>query len=119
SWFIEDSWDYGEYIALDLFNGSDWTEAKRLSGNVDPENSWQDVSLVLPLSSSFNLRFRATASNSREDGNIDNVRIVGLGSSTAASAYGLNLETPETGLFSPMGSYGQELAMGVDGLYPR
>ncbi|MBD2654128.1 hypothetical protein H6G45_11670 [Synechocystis sp. FACHB-383] len=118
SWFIEGNWDYGEYIALDLFNGSNWTEVKRLSGNVDPENSWQDVSLALPLSNSFNLRFRATVSSSLEDGNIDNVRIVGLGSGTAASAYGLNLETPETGLFSPMGSYGQVLGIGVDGLHP-
>ncbi len=117
SWFIERNWDNGEYIALDLLNGSNWTEVKRLSGNVDPENSWQDVSLALPLSSNFNLRFRATVGDSIEDGNIDNVRIVGLGSGTAGSAYGLNLETPETGLFSPMGSYGQISAVGVGDLY--
>jgi hypothetical protein len=117
SWFIERNWDNGEYIALDLLNGSNWTEVKRLSGNVDPENSWQDVSLALPLSSNFNLRFRATVGDSIEDGNIDNVRIVGLGSGTAGSAYGLNLETPETGLFSPMGSYGQISAVGVSDLY--
>ena len=38
-WQIESGLDAGEYLALDLFDGSSWNEAARLSGNVDPENT--------------------------------------------------------------------------------
>jgi hypothetical protein len=125
SWFIESNWDRNEYIALEFGKGNSWTEIQRLAGNVDPENSWQDVSINVPsdfIVSDFGLRFRATVSDSAEDGNVDNVRIIGLGSSAAASAaYGLNLESLGTEPVSPTGLYGQGLsnvlATGVDGLY--
>jgi hypothetical protein len=78
SWYIESSWDTGEYIAIDVFNGS-WQEVDRLRGNVDAENTWhhETVSLDNYLSAGFLLRFRASVSDSAEDGNVDNVKIVG------------------------------------------
>ena len=79
SWFIESSLDSGEYLALDLWNGTDWIEAARLRGNVDPENTWHDESINLSsyLVSNFRLRFRGTMSSSWEDANLDTVRITG------------------------------------------
>ena len=61
-WYIENGLDAGEYLALDLFDGSSWTEVARLSGNVDPEDTWHQA--TVPLDSSylvddFRLRFRA------------------------------------------------------------
>ncbi len=39
-WLIESGLDTGEYLALDLFNGTSWQEVAKLSGNVDAENTW-------------------------------------------------------------------------------
>ena len=39
SWYIESGFDSGEYLAVDLFDGSTWTEFARLSGNVDADSS--------------------------------------------------------------------------------
>lgn len=89
SWFIESNWDTGEYIAIDVFNGS-WQEVDRLRGNVDAENTWhhETVSLDNYLSAGFLLRFRASVSDSAEDGNVDNVRIVGtIATNQAPVAY--------------------------------
>ncbi len=78
SWYIESSWDSGEFIAVDVFNGS-WQEVDRLRGNVDAENTWhhETVSLDSYLTEDFLVRFRASVSASDEDGNVDNVKIVG------------------------------------------
>lgn len=80
SWFIESSWDSGEYIALDVFDGT-WYEVKRLRGNVDPENVWhhETIDLSSYMVSGFKIRFRAKVSRSNEDGNVDNVKIISVG----------------------------------------
>jgi hypothetical protein len=80
SWFIEASWDSGEYIALDVHDGT-WQEIKRLSGNVDEENVWhhETIDLTPYMVKNFQIRFRAKVSSSREDGNVDNVKIVSVG----------------------------------------
>jgi subtilisin len=77
SWFIEKYWGSGEYIALDIFDGS-WHEFKCLRGNVDSENVWHDETIDLSayMVSNFKIRFRAQVSSSREDGNVDNVTII-------------------------------------------
>ena len=77
SWFIEGSWDDGEYIALDVFDGS-WHEIRVLRGNIDQENVWlhEVVNLSAYPVSDFKIRFRAKVSSSREDGNVDDVKIV-------------------------------------------
>lgn len=82
SWFIESSWDTGEYIALDVSTngGTTWTQnVRQLRGNVDPENTWRNETVDLsPYSSSqLRVRFRSSVSASDEDGNVDNVKIVG------------------------------------------
>lgn len=80
-WYIENGFDSGEYLALDVSpDGSSWTEIRRLRGNVDQENTWHGESIDLDpayLTDSFKLRFRANVSGSGEDGNVDNVRLVG------------------------------------------
>lgn len=79
SWFIESGLDSGEYLAIDLWNGTTWVEAARLRGNVDPENTWHDETINLSsyLISNFRLRFRGRISSSWEDANLDTVRIMG------------------------------------------
>ena len=77
SWFIERSWDSGEYIALDVYDGS-WQQVAILRGNVDQENVWhhETIDLSSYMSSNFKLRFRAKVSRSNEDGHVDNVKII-------------------------------------------
>jgi hypothetical protein len=79
-WFIESGLDSGEYLALDFSNdGSTWTEIERLSGNVDAENTWHNESIDVDpvyLTAGYQLRFRAKMSGSREDANVDNVRLM-------------------------------------------
>ncbi len=77
SWFIESNWDAGEYIAFDvsLDNGLTWTEQARLRGNIDPENSWRQVTVDLSGITQLKLRFRGNVSDSSEDGNVDMVTV--------------------------------------------
>ena len=78
-WFIESELDAGEYLALELFDGSTWNQEALISGNVDPENAWQRVTIDVSgahLVSDFQFRFRAKMSKSDEDANVDNVRLV-------------------------------------------
>ena len=79
SWFIESSLDKDEYIAVDLWDGTGWNEVARLEGSSSLEDVWQEVAVDLNsyLISDFKLRFRAVMSNSREDANVDAVRIEG------------------------------------------
>jgi hypothetical protein len=79
SWFIESSWDAGEYLALDLFNGNTWNEVRILRGNVDQENVWHNETVTIDsqyLVEGFKLRFRAKVSGSDEDGNVDNIELL-------------------------------------------
>ncbi len=80
SWFIESNWDSGEYICLDIFANGAWDNgvpgsARCLDGDVDAQNVWhnENINLASYLTNDFKIRFRATVSSSREDGNVDNV----------------------------------------------
>ncbi len=82
-WLIEKGFDSGEYLSLDVSTngGSSWSyDVRRLSGNVDAENTWHSESVDLSGFASSNLliRFRSYVSSSSEDANIDNVKIVGF-----------------------------------------
>lgn len=79
-WYIENTLDSGEYLAVDLFNGSTWSEAMRLEGNLDAEDVWHQPYVQIPqeyLVSNFQFRFRAKMNRSDEDANVDNVQLVG------------------------------------------
>lgn len=81
-WFIENGFDAGEYLALDVSSdgGASWTpDVRRLDGNVDLENTWHNETVDLtPYSSSdLLIRFRSLVSSPSEDANVDNVRITG------------------------------------------
>ena len=77
SWYIERGWDTGEYIALDVYDGS-WQQVAILRGNVDPEGVWhhETIDLTSYMNSDFKIRFRAKVSRSNEDGHVDNVKII-------------------------------------------
>jgi len=87
SWFIEGNWDNGEYIKLDISTdgGTSWIEniasiegTSRTYGGQD-ENHWINEEINLGaefIVSNFKIRFRAKVSSSREDGNVDNVKII-------------------------------------------
>ena len=77
--YIESGLDTGEYVAVDLFDGTTWSEAARLSGNVDQENTWHQEAVNIGggyLVDDFKFRFRAKMSRSNEDANVDNVQLV-------------------------------------------
>ncbi len=78
-WLIESGLDTGEYLALDLFNGTSWQEVAKLRGNVDVENVWHSPVINIDgsyLVSNFQFRFRAKMDGSAEDANVDNVRLI-------------------------------------------
>lgn len=77
SWLIERGLDRGEYLAFDISTdgGASWVEMATLKGNVDVENQWHEVTLDLSAINQLRLRFRGTASGSREDANVDAVRV--------------------------------------------
>lgn len=78
-WYIESSWDTNEYIKLEFWNGSTWNEVESLDGNVDQENTWHSHTIELDsqyLISDFLFRYRAKVSSSREDGHVDNVKLL-------------------------------------------
>ncbi len=79
NWYLEASFDVGEYLAVDFYNGSSWTEVARLRGDVDAEEVWHSKTIALDaayLNASFKFRFRAKVSGSDEDANVDNVQLV-------------------------------------------
>ncbi|MDV6029899.1 MAG: hypothetical protein F9B45_07285 [Phycisphaera sp. RhM] len=86
-WLIENGFDGGEYLSLDLSSdgGATWqTDVLRLDGNVDSENSWhsETVDLTPYASDSLLVRFRSKVSRSNEDANVDNVQITGIEANT-------------------------------------
>ena len=89
-WLIERGFDRGEYLSLDISGdgGETWTtDVLQLRGNESLENVWNPgyplgestrVNLADWLvSTDLKVRFRSTVSASREDANVDNVRIIG------------------------------------------
>ena len=86
-WLIENGFDAGEYLALDVYDGS-WHELARLRGNVDLEDYWyhETIDLTPYASENFQLRFRCYVSRYNEDANVDNVQIVASGASAAAAS---------------------------------
>lgn len=79
--YIESGLDLGEYIAADIWNGTSWTEIRRIKGNESTENAWMKISSQLSgeyLREDFEVRFRGKSSNSWEDANVDDIRIVGV-----------------------------------------
>ena len=89
-WLIERGFDRGEYLSLDISGdgGLSWTlDVMQLRGNESEENVWNpgygpgestSVNLGPWLGSTdLKVRFRSLVSASREDANVDNVKIVG------------------------------------------
>lgn len=82
-WLIERGYDTNEFLSLDISTngGSTWqNDMRRLSGNVDSENTWhtETVDLSGYQTNELKFRFRSTVSRSSEDANIDNISVVGI-----------------------------------------
>ncbi len=77
-WYIERGLDTGEYLAFDVSTngGSSWTEKARLRGNVDPEDTWHNVSIDVTTINNLRIRFRGTMSRYSEDAYVDVVKVV-------------------------------------------
>ncbi len=77
-WYIERGLDTGEYLAFDVSvdGGANWVEKARLSGNVDAENTWHNVSIGLSGINSLRIRFRGKMSRSNEDAYVDVVEVI-------------------------------------------
>ncbi len=78
SWFIESGLDLGEYLAFDVSTdgGTTWVEKARLRGNVDPENTWHNLTIDLTNISNLQIQFRGKMSDATEDANVDIVKVV-------------------------------------------
>lgn len=79
-WLIEKGLDAGEYLAFDISTngGANWTEYRRLRGNVDPENVWTHESETFNGVSQIRVRFRGTMSSGTEDAYVDVVLVESL-----------------------------------------
>jgi hypothetical protein len=108
-WYIESGLDSGEYLAIDLYDGSTWTDVARLSGNVDPEDTWHAETIAIDgayLVSNFQFQFRANMDKSNEDANVDNVRL------TAISLAGPPNQQPEA--VDDSGTTDEDVAVVID-----
>ena len=86
-WFMESSFDPGEFLVLEVFRNGNWTEVIALDGGLSSDkDSWKSESRNLKdYGASVLVRFRSTVSGSAEDANVDNVRIVGVPGSPPAA----------------------------------
>ncbi|MDD5093382.1 MAG: hypothetical protein PHV74_03245 [Dehalococcoidia bacterium] len=79
SWFIENGLDAGEYLALDIWNGTAWDPIDQLDGDATPseENQWFDEVIdITPYTvSDFRIRFRGRMTGQNEDAFVDSVSI--------------------------------------------
>jgi len=77
-WLIESGLDSGEYLdfRVSTDGGSSWTPLASLKGNVDSEDTWHPVAVELTGISQLRLQFRGKMSDSSEDANVDNVKVV-------------------------------------------
>ena len=118
-WLIERGFDTGEYLSLDISGdgGASWTlDVLQLRGNQSEENVWNPgyeagASTRADLSdwvgsTSLKVRFRSTVSGSREDANVDNVKLWVTGTGTpnnppvAVDDSGVGFSTDEDNPFS-------------------
>jgi hypothetical protein len=119
-WFIERGFDRGEYLSLDISGdgGSSWTRDVRvLQGNFSQEDVWnpgyaQGESTQVDLGSWFGstdlkIRFRSSVSGSREDANVDNVKVIG--SNPIAAPFSVETGASVTGASSNQSDNGSAL----------
>lgn len=70
--------DAGESFTIEWFNGFNWNTVENI-GNTN--NAWSDISVQLPAGAGqnpfFQIRFRVNASQGRERGDVDDVRVTG------------------------------------------
>ena len=88
NWYLESSFDAGEYLAVDFYNGTSWTEVARLRGDVDAEEVWHSKTIPIDatyLNNNFKFRFRANVSGAEEDANVDNVQLVATSVATGGT----------------------------------
>lgn len=119
-WFIERGFDRGEYLSLDISGdgGLSWTRDVRvLQGNFSQEDVWnpgyaQGESTQVDLGSWFGstdlkIRFRSSVSGSREDANVDNVKVIG--SNPIAAPFSVETGASVTGASSNQSDNGSAL----------
>ena len=77
-WYIESGLDTGEYLAFDVStDGGPWVQKATLSGNVDTENQWHNVSITdVTAINNLRIRFRGKMSSSQEDAYVDVVKVI-------------------------------------------
>jgi|GEM_PF-577975 len=77
-WFIRSNWIDGEYIAFEVSTdgGTTWQEKARIRGNVDPEETWQFVSVKLRGINQVQLRFKGKVGLSTRNGSVDAVSVI-------------------------------------------
>jgi hypothetical protein len=78
AWHINGRFDTGEYLAFDISTdgGITWIEKARLEGDDGDEEKEEYASIKLTGIAALQLRFRATVSDSGEDGHVDAVSVV-------------------------------------------
>lgn len=79
-WYLESSFDAGEYLAVDISrdDGHTWAQAAILQGDTADEGRWLKVAINLEdlaAEATLRLRFRSTVSAGEEDANIDTVAV--------------------------------------------
>ena len=80
--FMDSSFDRGEYLKVDLFDGTNWNTIYHWSPTSnDDDNTWHDESYDLLQylnTSNFKIRFETQQSSSREDVQIDDLKILAI-----------------------------------------
>jgi len=80
-WWIDRGLDSGEYLALDLYDGSWHYDVLRLNGNVDAENTWHGVDYNVSENlntntNSFRIQYDTLENLANEDVYVDTISLI-------------------------------------------
>ena len=76
--FVDSSLDGGEYLSIEVYNGSTWNQiAKWGADNNEDTDEWEDESINITsyLDDNFKIKIKSLQSSSSEDTGIDYIRI--------------------------------------------
>ncbi|HUU47515.1 MAG TPA: immunoglobulin-like domain-containing protein, partial [Nitrosopumilaceae archaeon] len=110
--FVDNSLDNGEYLKVELYDGTKWNTVSNWTHSSGDDNVWHQETVNLDSylgESDFNVRFVTHESSSREEVEIDDVVIDTTGSPTPSDTIHPTITPMGTSKLIPLGSTYTEL----------
>ncbi|MEK7659889.1 MAG: S8 family serine peptidase [Patescibacteria group bacterium] len=77
--YVDNSLDYGEFLRVDVWNGSSWKQVKKWTNGNGDNDTWQKITVNISAhkNSALKVRFVARMSDTSEEVEIEDVKITG------------------------------------------